>query len=170
MSGGKPYANWRTALKAYPQDSIAGKGYAAFTTRYVQENGTLPKFVALGRVDEPRKAKLFRTKSTTNWPTHDDIAVTRDAFDALEPTKTQSDAVEVQFRRANLFTRARYRLLDTIVAILAVLGAIATAIAALVGGIVKSGVPLWFLSVGCVVVALSASSRFLQDLRKNDQT
>jgi hypothetical protein len=166
----KTYAKWKTALKAYPQDKIASDGYAAFTSRYVQANGALPKFVALGRLDKPKTAKVFRTKTTTIYGPHDDIALTGVAFDALKPERRENAGVEVQFRRANVFTRARYRPLDTFVAVAALIGAIATAIAALVGGIVKPGVPLWFLCVVCIVVAIAASSRFLQDLRKNDDT
>src|SRR6185295_14095945 len=119
-------AEWKTALKAYPHDGIASKGYAAFTSRWVQNNGEPPKFVALGRIDEPKKAKIFRTKTTTIFGDHDDIALSRTAFDALKPKKSESAAVEVQFKAANVCTRARYRLLDTIVAVLALIGAICT--------------------------------------------
>jgi hypothetical protein len=160
-------ATWQTGL-AYPQDNLASKGYAVFPRLGGNSNDSPPKFVLLGRNDKAGKLRILRTQLTDN-PCRD-IAVTRTCFQGLQAGNgaAEQDGVAVRYRAAGFWRRAWHRPLDTIVAILGLLGVIGTAVAGLVGGIAKPQIPVWLLFGISVAVMLAGAARFLRDLRKSD--
>jgi hypothetical protein len=160
---------WKTGT-VYPQNNLASKGYAVFPRPWEESNGSPPKFVLLGRKDKDGKLRILRTQVSNDRCA--DIAVTTTCFQDLKAKgdkgAAEQNGVDVRFRAAKFWTRVRYRPVDTIAAIVGFIGAIATGVAGLVGGISKHEIPFWLLLAIFVLAMIAGSVRFWQDLRKND--